>query len=314
MLHRVLHAVVLIAVMGLPAMARQSDKRAPETAPAPCPEQKLFLMPFDGSRLAPPNLQYYGLEFADPTALGSLGSYYEQHSDAGFMGVVLGTLSDTRAKELGLDKMTGAYVQRVVKGGPAERAGVKDGDVVVSIDGKSVQSSEAFREILGGMKPEQNVRVELLRDGNRQTISVTLGSRPNLSEFFGRGWNGEMYKDALRGWPIGNRARLGVSLVELTDQLREHFGVDEGKGVLVASVEAGSAAAKSGVKAGDVIVSIGTVDVTSVGDIVRELHKLQPGTTTLDVGIIRDRSRQSIDVSIDVPDKREKPGFGHYRT
>jgi serine protease Do len=314
MLHRVLHVVVLIAVMGLPALARQSDTRKPDAGAAPCPDQNFYFVPFDGSKVIPPNLESYGFGYAGPAALGSLGSYFEQRSDAGYMGVVLGTLSDARAKELGLDKVTGAFVERVVKGGPAERAGLKDGDVILAIDGKQVQSSEAFRETLEAMKPDQAIRVEILRDKKRQTVSVTLGSRPQMPEFFARGWNGKNYQDALRGWPMANRARLGVSLVELTDQLREHFGVEEGKGVLIASVEAGSAAAKAGLKAGDVIVSIGTADVANVGDVVGELQKLQTGTTTVGIGIVRDRGRQSVDATIDVPEKRELPGFGHYRT
>jgi serine protease Do len=314
MLQRVLHAGVLIAVLGLPAMARQSDTRKPDSSPNPCPEQNLFVVPFDGSKLNLPPIQSYGFGYSGPAGVDSFGSFFEQHSEAGFMGVMLGTISEGRSKELGIDKVTGAYIQRVVKGGPAERAGLIDGDVILSIDGKQVQSAEVFREILDGTKPEQAVRVEILRDKKRQTLTVTLGPRPKMAEFFGRGWGGKQYQDALRGFQFPNRARLGVSLVELTDQLREHFGVDEGKGVLIASVEAGSPAAKSGLKAGDVIVAIGTVEVASVGDIVSELNKLQTGTTSLAVGFVRDRGRQSVDVTIDVPEKHELPGFGHYRT
>jgi len=206
----------------------------------------------------------------------------------------------------------GARVVRVMPNSPAERAGMKDGDVIVSLDGKSVSSPAALRELLHDGRAGQAVRIEVIRDGKKETLTATLSQFAMLDlpqEFFKGGQPGQFFEFA-----APQRARLGVSLVPLTEQLRDYFGVESGVGVLVSSVEADSAASRAGLKAGDVLTAVGANRVASARDVVEELRKLETGTHTLDLTLVRDRVRQNVAVTVEVPEKRDEPTPGHVRT
>ncbi len=243
--------------------------------------------------------------------LAALGDLFNR--DGGYLGVVLTSIDAEKAKELKLDAGTkGARVERVQAGGPAEKAGIKADDVIVAVDDVLVAGEASVREWLGDRKPGDRVKLGVLREGKRQTIEVALGERPEMKDL---GWlkdspgvitmdgrfpeNFDFEMPALM--QIGGGPRLGVAILPLTDQLREHFGVEKGKGVLVSSVSKGSAAERAGVRAGDVIVAVDGDTIDSAGDIGRVLRKGGDAQKTVNVEVVRDRQRQTFSATVETP-------------
>jgi serine protease Do len=224
----------------------------------------------------------------------------------GYLGVRLGTPSDKSDKK-------GAYVESVEPGGPAASAGLQNGDLIVSVDGKAVSSNEDLRRVLRDMEGGAKVTVEVLRKGDRKRLDATLGKRKmmglrgELPRNFRFDMPGFPHGEALEGWPLDGRAivlnaggpRLGVAVLPLSDQLREYFGVESGKGVLASSVTQGSPAERAGIRAGDVIVSVAGTDVDSVGDVASALRKSGEGTHTVQVDVIRNRARQTVSATVE---------------
>lgn len=229
-----------------------------------------------------------------------------------YLGVELGDLTDAKAKELKLEGTKGALVERVVPGTPAESAGLKTDDVVVAIDGKLVASGSELRETLAGRQPGDKVSLEILRSGKRQTVEATLAGRFGDARIFS-GPNGmELFRGRLpEGFEFGGPGtmmtfptapRLGVAVLPMTDDLRDYFGVERGKGVLVSAVTKGSPAAAAGIRAGDVLVAVDGETVTRSGDISRVLaSKSAEGPRTVQVELVRDKSRQTVSATVEAP-------------
>jgi len=238
--------------------------------------------------------------------------------DSGYLGVMLQDLSSSMAKALQLDETTGVLVNEVVADGPAAKAGLQEGDVIVSFAGKSVKDSGELTAAVRGTAPGTKVDVVVLRDGKRQTVSVELGERENMfswagkkGQFFAQGDDDVdvMIKrlhegdDLFHVYAFGaDQGYLGVHIDDLSPQLGEHFGVKEGNGVLVTEVVEDSPAAAAGLKAGDVIVRVGADEVEDTGD----LHKALAGTEaedTVNIEYVRDGKKRSADVTLgDMPE------------
>jgi serine protease Do len=207
------------------------------------------------------------------------------------------------------DANGGVVVDDVQSDSPAEKAGVKPGDTVVEFDGERVRSVTQFQRLVEETPENRTVRTVVVRNGQRVTLSVTPERRRN--NFFD---DGNLPRLATPAPPALARpylapappdvdvftyrpreGRLGIVSESLTDQLSEYFGVKGG--VLVRSVNEGSPAAKAGVKAGDVIVSINGHHVDDASDVADELRRSSSDEFTLDV--VRDRKPQTLKGKLD---------------
>ena len=218
----------------------------------------------------------------------------------GYLGIVMDQAEDAK----------GVRVSRIILGGPADHAGLKNDDVIVSIDGKAVASPEELRDAMDGTKPGQALSVEVMRGGSRQRLTVTLGERPT-PEFgtfsFPQGQfrvpqidpkNFQFEMPDHQFFFNTSRVRLGVTLLPMTDQLRDYFGVEAGKGALVSGVSKNSAAERAGLRAGDVLLSIDGQAVTGAGDVSRALGEVK-GSKTVQVEVVRNRGRQTLSASVE---------------
>jgi serine protease Do len=163
----------------------------------------------------------------------------------GWLGVTVQEVTPDIAKSLGVTTVKGALISDVLKGSPAEKAGVKRGDIIVAIDGEPVQNTAAMRFQVSEVMPGATVKVKVLRDGKEKVIPVVAGdlAKAQVPE------HQILIKD--------NKFLEGASVADLTSAIRETLGVgNDVQGVVIIQVAGNSAAAKTGLLAGDIIMSI----------------------------------------------------------
>jgi serine protease Do len=176
------------------------------------------------------------------------------------------------AKAFKLSKSEGALIADVNPGSPAERAGLKPGDVVTKVDDHAVADSRTLRLMIGEMSPGKVVQMAVVRDGMERQYSVTLGEQPS----------DKVAASNVLGGASSLRALSGVSLEALTSDSARQYGLTRNmKGVAVRRVDADSAAAKAGLEAGDVILEVNRHPVTSAEDVNRYIGESPTGTALL---------------------------------
>ena len=187
----------------------------------------------------------------------------------GWLGVSIQPLTDELAKSFGIKGTQGALVASVSDDSPAAKAGFKPGDVIVTFDGKNVEGPRVLPGIVANTPVGRAVPVVVLRDGQRQTVSVTVGSLADSKE--ARVAAGEKTPAP------DSRAteKLGLALQELTPELAKQLGVQSAKGVVVTEVKPDSPAAQAGIAAGDVIREVNRMPVQGIQDVERGLTRGQ---------------------------------------
>jgi serine protease Do len=229
-----------------------------------------------------------------------------------YLGVDVRDVTADRAKELKLKNDQGVEITMVDQDSPAGKAGLKEHDVVVSFNGQNVQSAEQLRRLIRETKPGQSVALGIMRDGQSTSLNATLGDRAKI---FGgttpKIYTPETPRMAIRIPDIEipsivmttSSRRNGVTVENLTTQLGDYFGVKNGEGVLVRSVEKGSKAEAAGLKAGDVIVRVDNDRVSDTREWSRILRRHDAGAVKL--GIMRDRREQTLSMMLPEPPKME---------
>jgi serine protease Do len=181
----------------------------------------------------------------------------------GWMGVTIVPMTQDLAATYGLDEAKGTVVNSVNPGSPAEKAGIEPEDVVLAADGHAIEDNNALSRYVASKAPGTVVELQVLRDGNRRKVSVTLGTFP---------------EDPTEG-AAGDteRPHLGMSLRDLTPDLADRLGLPSAtRGALVTEVEPGSPAERV-LRPRDVIVSVNGEPVKSVDDFERALAGAPPG-------------------------------------
>jgi serine protease Do len=154
------------------------------------------------------------------------------------------------AESFDLAEATGILITQVVEESPADDADLKQGDIILEIDGDKVDKVANFRNRIALTAPGTRVKLTILRDGEREVIKVKIG-KLDTEETSATSGSSDLPK-------------LGLSLQQLTPELAERFGYEEGQGVLVAGVESGSLAERAGIRRGSLILEINRQQVVSV--------------------------------------------------
>jgi serine protease Do len=229
-----------------------------------------------------------------------------------YLGVDIRDITQDRVAPLKLKEERGVEVTMVDQDAPAGKAGIKEHDVILDFNGAPVESEEQLRRMIRETPVGRTVSLGISRDGNPKKINLQLAQHDKVVV------GNHIEIPPLPPMPdmeLGNRIdvpnvlvirnltpALGVQTENLGQQLGEYFGVKNGEGVLVRSVEKGSPADKAGMKAGDVIVRVADEKLSDRGDLSRVMRKHREGKVTL--GIVRDRHEQS--VTVDLPQRRSK--------
>jgi S1-C subfamily serine protease len=213
----------------------------------------------------------------------------------------------------------GVLIDDVEEESPADKAGLKRGDVVVEFDGERVRGARHFSRLVQETPGGRTVKATVMRDGSKQTFDITpsagerVGSRrdriidiPEIErhverslEALPRNFSFDFDWDASPMIVGGARRPLGARLQPLTGQLAEYFGAKDG--VLVSSVEEDSPAARAGLKAGDVITSVNGRPVNDPGDVSEEIREAEEAKE-VEIGVVRDR--KTLSLKAQVPERR----------
>jgi serine protease Do len=176
----------------------------------------------------------------------------------GRIGVVIQEVTKELAESFGLPKASGALVNSVEKGGPAEKAGIQASDVILKFDNKEIGSSNELPRIVAATRPGAKVSVQVWRKGERKDLQVTVGETPEE----------RTAKRQQSRKPSGETlGKIGLTVLELTADQRRELNVSAG--VLVESAE--GSAARAGIRRGDVILAVGNTEVKSVEELNRLL-------------------------------------------
>ena len=248
----------------------------------------------------------FALQEAAPRAHRAQGYVVEKVS-SGYLGIGGLDISPERAKALNLKEERGVEVSSLAEDGPAAKAGIKQGDVVLEFNGQPVEGTAQFQRLVRETPVGRQAKITVWRSGGRQTLTATVGENKQTT-VFGPGdgsWNFNMpevqpmpnieiprFQMTLQNPMLGI---VGESL-EREDQLAEFFGVQEG--VLVRSVKKGSAAEKAGIKAGDVITKVDDSKVTSSAEITRVLRGVK-SKKTFGVTVVRNRKEMPLTVTME---------------
>ena len=252
-------------------------------------------------------------------AFGGGGSY---------LGVQTKEVTKDNFSKYGLSSVRGVAVEKVIKDSPAEKAGLKDGDVIVRFNGESVTSTRKLRRLISEVAPDHTAAITVVRNGSERNINATIGKSRGRVFSTGSFPNGFIV-DALprvgrvpnvrvspniRIFPkrfgenftlrFGSSRLIGIGVSSLSKQLGEHFGVADGKGILINNVRKDSPAAKAGLRAGDVIVEADGKEIKNSFDLTRIINNKKDGAVNLT--IVRNKNRQNISVT---PEKRKGNSF-----
>lgn len=216
-----------------------------------------------------------------------------------YLGVGVVEVTSERTKALKLSEERGVEVTKVEENTPAEKAGLKVGDVVTEYNGQRVEGTEQFIRFVRETPAGRNIKLTVIRGGNSQVLQATIEARKPNEMSWSMARLPEM--PAIPAIPEMPRVimstrsgALGIEGESVSSQLAEFFGVKEG--VLVRSVNKGSAAEKAGIKAGDVITRIDDKNVSSPVEITRAIRGSRD--RTLAVTLMRDRKEVPLTVKL----------------
>lgn len=244
-----------------------------------------------------------------------------ESSGHSYLGVGVADLNSDRIQALKLKDDRGVEITQIDQDAPAGKAGLKQNDVIVGFNGTPVESAEQFKRLMRETPPGRTISLDIMRDGQQQSVKVQLADRKKFESSM---WPREPHDFAFappavpavppmppmpampafpRTWEqtiVRARTTSGVTLESLSPQLGDYFGVKDGEGMLVRSVQKGSTAESAGLRAGDVIVRAGDQKITDSSDWNDALRGARG--QKISVVIMRDKKEQTL--SLSVPPRR----------
>ena len=226
-----------------------------------------------------------------------------------YMGIDIQEVTHDRVAALKLKEERGAEITMVDHDAPAGQAGLKEHDVILEFNGTKVQGTEELRRLIHETPPGRSVQLLISRDGQPMNISLTLADKKEYFAQYPKKLEAHEMPPippvpavpAIPAMPaldlnIRSGSSYGLLVDNLTPQLGEYFGVKNGEGVLVKSVEEGTPGKAAGFKAGDVIVRVNNQKVADRGDWRSAIRANRASKLT--VGIVRDRHEQNLTISL----------------
>ncbi len=223
-------------------------------------------------------------------------------TSGGWLGVYTQTVDKDLKEAFKLEADHGVVVTDVVNDSPADEAGLKAGDIILSFDGTNLNDASQLADLVAKHEPGDKVDLKVMHKGSEKDLVATVGSKDESNPtktFMGHMGNpNSITRSYMFNRSTAQDTYIGVSLESLNNQLGEYFGVKDGKGALITEVFQDSPAEKAGVKAGDVIVSIDGKEVEGPPDIRKEVGDKAKGDK-LTLGILRDHKQMELSVQVE---------------
>jgi serine protease Do len=224
------------------------------------------------------------------------------HITRGYLGATIQAVTPEIAESVGIPGKTGALVAELVPGGPAQKAGVQPGDVVLQVNGHAVKDSTDLTRQVAASHTGDTLNLTILRNGKQIAIAVKSGVRPSEQELAKQQQQGQDEEG-----PTGPAApsikpdALGLSVGPLDDAARKRYGLpSDVKGAVIEGVTSGSDAGKKGVKRGDVLVRAGDHTVSGPADVAAAIDDAKKaGRTSMLVFIFRDGRQLGVPLKFD---------------
>ena len=232
----------------------------------------------------------------------------EEGGTSSYLGVDIADVTTERLSALKLKEEKGVEVTMVDQDAPAGKAGIKEHDVILTMNGTSIESGAQLRRMIHETPAGRVVTLGLSRDGQPMTVKVQLGDKHKEFALMGVPKPGDIHVNvpefhmpdidipSINMVVVTSSARSGLTVENITPQLGEFFGAKNGAGVLVRSVEKGSRAEKAGFRAGDVIVKVNDHMVHDTSDFAHGV-KSRSGDS-VSVMILRDTKEQSLTLTL----------------
>ena len=184
----------------------------------------------------------------------------------GWLGVIIQAISPEIAESLNLDDTKGALIADVSPDSPAEKAGLKRGDIVIKFNGETINEFSDLTKLVGVSKPESNATITIIRDGAEQEIQLLLGELKDT-------------KASVSSNDSNNK--FGLNVEEVDPENVKKFKLDQEKGVVIVDVEKGSKVWEAGFRSGDIILKIDKVDISNLQDYKKALEQVDKGELSL---------------------------------
>jgi len=206
-----------------------------------------------------------GIGFAIPINLA--GGIIEQlktrgEVTRGWLGVAIQDLNKELAEYYGVKDAQGVLVTEVFPGDPADQAGIKPKDIIVAVNGKSIQTTRDLTGTIAGLGIGEMAQIVVLRDGDRKTIPVKIAKR-------------EETKIAARGQKEAPEDALGIHVENITPEIAQRFNISETTGVIVADVKSDGKGAQAGVMLGDIIKEVNHTEIKNRQDYIEAVGKVE---------------------------------------
>jgi serine protease Do len=221
---------------------------------------------------------------------------------SGYLGIRLGEIDADRASALKLPDERGVEIKYIQEGGPADRAGLHPGDVLLAYNGETILGAQQFIRLVRETPAGRHVKLQVWRNGKQQTATVTIGSAPPglISEFPGFNLLTDRTSALMIEVPdtmvVWKNLVFGAEIEALDVQLAQYFGVKSG--VLVRSVMKSSAAEKAGMRAGDVLIAIDEHAISTPHDISSYLRTMRDGGKFIALSVVRDHKQRTVQISL----------------
>jgi serine protease Do len=225
--------------------------------------------------------------------------------ERGFLGIGIKAVDERVADSLGIAKNRGEEVTNVIAGQPGDKSGLKEGDIVLKVNGTEVTPDQTLSRIVAGVKPGSKIPLEILREGKAMTINATVGARPSDEEMAKSNFDPEANKDFEGDVAEGDakvlRDALGISVIPMDANIARRLGLPTDTRGLVVDIAGTGSAAQVGVQRVDIIVAANYQPVSTVTDLVSAIKKAKSeGKSNILLGIRRRGGpAQNVAVGID---------------
>ncbi len=215
--------------------------------------------------------QGQGIGFATPISIAKeiLAQLKTGKVVRGWLGIMIQDITPDLAESFGISETTGVIIADVMPDSPAEKAGIKRGDIVKSLNGKPIENAHMLSRLVAALGPETTATLEIIRDGKPQSIKVTIGTMPEEA--------GEKKKGGEKG-----ESAWGITAQNVTPELAQKYGLDDNEtGVVITELKPGTPASEARLRPGDVIKEVNRQKVHNLREYRQVLQKMKKEETLL---------------------------------